>query len=171
MKDDVSALCWSCFCQLRQLRLVRSSLTSDTAKTLVHAFISSSHLDYCNSLLHAVSDGLLKKLQAVQNAAARVVLGPHHAGASSSSLASSPPENQIQAGYECLHGLVPTYLADDCLAVSAIAGKRYLRSARTGLLCEDNDHTRDEEFRGRTPSHLEQFTSCCVNRNSLPSDV
>ena len=73
-KDHVSALCQSCFWQLRQLRLVRSSLTSDTAKTLVHAFISS-RLDYCNSLLYGVGDGLLKKLQAVQNAAARVATG------------------------------------------------------------------------------------------------
>jgi len=74
MKDHISALCWSCFWQLCQLRLVRSSLTSDTAKTLVHAFISSC-LKYCNSLLYSVSDGMLKKLQAVQNAAALVVTG------------------------------------------------------------------------------------------------
>jgi len=32
----------------------------------------SSRLDYCNSLLYGVNDGLLKKLQAVQNAAARM---------------------------------------------------------------------------------------------------
>jgi len=36
--------------------------------------------------------------------------------------------------YKCLRGLAPTYLADDCLAISAIAGKRHLRSARTGTL-------------------------------------
>jgi len=36
--------------------------------------------------------------------------------------------------YNCLHGLAPTYLADDCLAISVIAGKRHLRSARTGML-------------------------------------
>jgi len=50
-----------------------------------------------------------------------------------------PPENQVQAGYDsgtgqCLHGLAPTYLADDCLAISAIAGRRHLWFARTGLL-------------------------------------
>jgi len=46
-KDHVSALCQSCFWQLHQLRLVRSSLTSDTAKTLVHAFISSRLAVWC----------------------------------------------------------------------------------------------------------------------------
>ena len=36
--------------------------------------------------------------------------------------------------YKCLHGLAPTYLVDDCHAISAIAGKRHLRSADTGTL-------------------------------------
>ena len=54
--------------KLRQLRLVRSSLNEESAKTLVHAFVSS-RLDYCNSLLYGVSDELLHKLQVIQNAA------------------------------------------------------------------------------------------------------
>jgi len=50
------------------------SLTEEATKTLVHAFVSS-RLDYCNSLLYGVNDGLLKKLQIVHNAAACVVTG------------------------------------------------------------------------------------------------
>ena len=42
--------------------MVRSSLTFEAAKTLVHAFVSS-RLDYCNSLLYGIGDGLLTKLQ------------------------------------------------------------------------------------------------------------
>ena len=72
MADHVTSLCRSCFFQLRQLRLVRSSLTDDCAKTLIHAFISS-RLDYCNSVLYSVSGQLLRKLQTVQNAAACVM--------------------------------------------------------------------------------------------------
>jgi len=58
-----------------QLRVVRSSLNEESAKTHVHAFVSS-RLDYCNSLLYGVygvSDELLQKLQVIQKAAARVV--------------------------------------------------------------------------------------------------
>ena len=58
MADHVAALSRVCLFQLRQLRLVQSSLTEESAKTLVHTFISS-RLDYCNSLLYSVSDELL----------------------------------------------------------------------------------------------------------------
>ena len=45
----------------------------DSAKTLVHAFISS-RLDYCNSLLVGTADCVIRKLQGVQNAAARLII-------------------------------------------------------------------------------------------------
>ena len=57
-----------------QLRSVTRVLSTETAKTVVHAFISS-RLDYCNSLLFSISDNLLRSLQAVQNAVARLVTG------------------------------------------------------------------------------------------------
>jgi len=58
--------------QLRQLRPLIRSLSFDVAKLLVQAFIST-RLDYCNSLLHGISDNLYRRLQAVQNAAARLI--------------------------------------------------------------------------------------------------
>ena len=33
--------------------------------------------------------------------------------------------------YKCLHGLAPSYLTDDCVLVSSVAGRRPLRSADT----------------------------------------
>ena len=39
---------------------------------LVQAFIAS-RLDYCNAVLHGITDNLLQRLQSVQNAAARLV--------------------------------------------------------------------------------------------------
>ena len=71
MADHVAAVCRSCYYQLRQLRSVARSLS---AEAVVHAFISS-RLDYCNFLLTGVNDGLLRRLQSVQNAAARLVTG------------------------------------------------------------------------------------------------
>ena len=59
---------------------------------------------------------------------------PHHAGALWTSLASSPSENQVQAGDDSLQ--VPTRIGANVLGgwLSAIAGKRHLRSACTGIL-------------------------------------
>ena len=74
MRDHVTATCRSCFFQLRQLRAIRSSLTTDAAKTLAQAFVGG-RLDYCNSLLYGVSEDLLRRLQSVQNAAARFITG------------------------------------------------------------------------------------------------
>jgi len=56
------------------LRPIAQSLSSEAAKTLIQAFISSL-LDYCNLLLLGVSDGLLWKDQSVQNASTRLVTG------------------------------------------------------------------------------------------------
>ena len=33
--------------------------------------------------------------------------------------------------FKCLHGLAPSYLTDDCVLVSSVAGRRPLRSADT----------------------------------------
>jgi len=104
LADHVASLCRSCFFHLRQLRLVRSSLTDDSAKTLVHAFVSS-RLDYCNSVLYSVSGRLLRKLQTVQNAAEKV--RPHHASAERSPLADHGTVCAVQAGADCF--LVPPW--------------------------------------------------------------
>jgi len=52
--------------------LVRSMLTK-ALKTLVQAFIPC-RLDYCNSLFYGIAEGLISRLQSVQNAAALLVL-------------------------------------------------------------------------------------------------
>jgi len=49
---------------------VARSLPEKSAKTLVQAFITR-RLDYCNALLYGISDSLFKRLQSIQNAAAR----------------------------------------------------------------------------------------------------
>jgi len=59
---------------LLQLRPVLRSLTHEAARTLVQAFISS-RLDYCNSLLYGLPHSLTRKVQSVQNAAARLLTG------------------------------------------------------------------------------------------------
>jgi len=47
-------------------------MSSDAVRMLVEAFISC-RLDYRNSLFYGVSDGLMIRLQSVENADARLV--------------------------------------------------------------------------------------------------
>ena len=102
-----------CFYYLRQLRLVRRSLTMDAAHALVRAMIHS-RLDYCNSLLAGLSTGQMSRLQSVLRAAAWLVLGlPGRAPVSAAMhdtlhWLSFPQRVMFKLcllTYKCLHGL------------------------------------------------------------------
>ena len=129
------------FFQLRQLHLIRSYLTMDSAKTLVHAFISV-RLDYCNSLLVGAADCIIQKLQAVQNAAAQLINGTRkfdHITPILRELHLLPVHLRIQykiamLDNKCLRGLAPPYLAELCQPVVELVGRRHLRSAASGKL-------------------------------------
>ena len=69
---QVNSVCKSAFYQLRNIACIRKYLSPKTTELLVHAFVSSK-LDFCNSLLYGVPKHLLRKLQSVQNSAARLV--------------------------------------------------------------------------------------------------
>ncbi|XP_034743250.1 laminin subunit gamma-1 [Etheostoma cragini] len=60
------------FFHLRNIAKIRPSLTPSAAERLIHAFVSS-RLDYCNSLLLGISSTSIKRLQLVQNSAARLI--------------------------------------------------------------------------------------------------
>ena len=74
MKKHVDGIVRSSFYQLRQLWFVRRSLTFHAAPTLEHVLICSG-VDYCNCILLGVSDGVIRKLQTVLFAAARLMTG------------------------------------------------------------------------------------------------
>ena len=148
MSSHVDSVCRSGFFQLRQLRVVRSTLTPDCAKMLVHAFISS-RLDYCNSLLFGVSSDQLRRLQSIQNAAARVISGIRkfdHITPVLRDLHWLPVTHRItyklaMLVHKCLHGKAPSYLADCCIPVGSLSGRRQLRSATTGQLSVPRTNT------------------------------
>ena len=71
----------SCFHQLRQLRSVRKSLSTDARCTVAVAFIAS-HVDYCNGLLYSVSAAVIRRIQMVLMVRRCREISAHH---------SSPP--------------------------------------------------------------------------------
>ena len=78
MRQDnhISLVVKHSFASLRDMDKIRQCLPVDATKTLVHAFIFS-RLDYGNSLLYGLPKKQLKKLQAVQNTAARLITGTY----------------------------------------------------------------------------------------------
>ena len=74
MSDHLDSLYHFCLSKLRQIRLIKCCLLQESVHILVKAFVSC-RLDYCNSLLYGVSQGLLNKVQRLQNAAARLATG------------------------------------------------------------------------------------------------
>ena len=74
MTDHINKACNVAFYHLHNLRRIKKYLSRDSLITLVHAFITS-RLDYCNGLLFGLPKAQIAKLQRVQNAAARLILG------------------------------------------------------------------------------------------------
>lgn len=62
------------FYQLRTLSKVKPYLSFNDLESVIHAFISCK-LDYCNSLYVGLDHSSLRRLQLVQNAAARLLTG------------------------------------------------------------------------------------------------
>src|SRR5664279_129989 len=109
-------------------------MTTDAIKMFAHAFINS-RLDYCNALYHGISDGLMSRLQSVQNAAARLAMGlsrRDHITPALDQLHWLPVRQRVQFKltilvYRSLTGTAPSYLSDDC-KLTADTRTRSLRS-------------------------------------------
>ena len=69
---QVSEICKASYFHILALHHIRSSLTTEAAKTIASAIVRSRH-DYCNSLLAGTSVSNLAHLQLVQNTLARFV--------------------------------------------------------------------------------------------------
>lgn len=141
MSNHIAKLSRSCFFHLRQLRLIRQSLTPEAMNTLVQSFITN-RLDSCNSVLIGVNSQLLQRMQVIQNAAARFITGARrfeHMTPVLRDLHWLPVRQRIKFKtavlvYKCLHGMAPPYLTSYCTPVSAQTGRSNLRSATTGQL-------------------------------------
>jgi len=96
------------------------SLTSEAAKSPINAFISN-RLNYCNSLFYGITDTQLLRLQKMQNAAARLVIGTRrseHITPVLRSLHWLPVRQRVTFKiativHKCLNGHAPAYLSND----------------------------------------------------------
>ena len=117
MEQHIKSVCRSCYGQIRQIGHIRKFLTCDATKMLVNSLVTS-RMDYCNGLLYGVPMTTLKKLQTVQNTAARLIskTARHdHISPVLKDLHWLPVQQRIQfkiltLTFKALHNLAPEYI-------------------------------------------------------------
>ena len=117
--DQIKQVCKSSFYFIRNIAKIRNYLTDSATESVVHAFITSK-LDYCNSLYYGLPKYLLKRLQCIQNSAARLVVQARkfdHVTPVLIKLHWLPVCFRIMFKillmvYKCLHDMAPPYLAN-----------------------------------------------------------
>ena len=169
LSSYISKTVRTCFYQLRKLKSVRRSLPIDAARTLVNAFVVS-RLDYCNSLLAEQPSCQLNRLQAVQNAAARLLIGTSrydHITPALKSLHWLKVRERIiyklcLLVYNAKNGQAPTYIQELCVPVT-VENRPRLRSTSNNNLIKCTAVTKfgDRAFRVAGPNAW----------NALPNDI
>ncbi|XP_070582622.1 LOW QUALITY PROTEIN: uncharacterized protein [Erythrolamprus reginae] len=138
LEKHLSAVARGAFAQVRLVRQLRPYLDRESLLTVTHALITS-RLDYCNALYMGLPLKSVRKLQIVQNAAARAIMGFSkyaHITPTLRSLHWLPISFRSQfkvlvMTYKALHGTGPEYLRDRLLPHES---QRPVRSHRVGLL-------------------------------------
>ena len=117
LEAHVNNICCVSYFHIRNIGQIRSYLSQADIENLVHALISL-RLDQLYTLLYGLPDMLLKKLQRVQNTAARMVTGAKcrdHITPVLTRLHWLPVKQCISfkillLTYKCIHGAAPAYL-------------------------------------------------------------
>ena len=142
MEKFVNGKCQSAMYSFRCISKVRKCLDIDTTRTLIQSLVISK-LDYANSALYAVNTSYLKKLQIVQNPAARVITKVKrrdHITPVLYNLHLLPVEKRLKFKvlmmfFKCLNELVPKYLSG--LLIPYKPGRALLNRQNT-LTCQKN---------------------------------
>ena len=118
MSVHVTKSCGAAFFWLHNIKRVSSFLPRDKLEMVIHAFVTN-RIDYCNSLLYGLPDCELKKVQRVQNAAARLLTSTRkydHITPVLRELHWLPVKYRIQfkillLTFKAIHGMAPDYIS------------------------------------------------------------
>jgi len=140
MRTHVQRTVSGCFAALRQLRQIRNSVPTAAFKSLVVALVIT-RLDYGNGVLIGLPTNLVRRLQSVQNAAARLIFKRRRFDHITDALVTLHwlriPERVVYKiavlTFRVLHWIAPNYLGP-VVRVADLPGRRALRSAGTNRL-------------------------------------
>ena len=111
--------CRTVILNIQKLRHIINVLTPEAARLIVHGMVTS-HLSYANALYYGLSETSIKKLQRVQNMAAKVILGKTKSESSRDCIMALhwlPVQERIEFKiltlvYKCIIWEAPAYLMD-----------------------------------------------------------
>ena len=140
-KHNISQQIRKSMINLRQIRSIRPYLTDAACKLLVYNLVITP-LDYCNPLYYGLPNCDIKRLQKVQNAAAKLILGLRKYDSATGALQQLhwvPIRFRIrskiaQLVFKCLHGLAPTYLSEMIHPKRPRTGLRSAQTSEANLL-------------------------------------
>jgi hypothetical protein len=140
MVEHIAAICKSGYYHLHNIALIRKYLDKDSLTTVIHAFVTS-RLDYSNCLLYGLPKSKLRRLQLLQNSAARLIAGTSRRESITPVLQQLhwlPVEQRIKFKvilfvYKALHGSAPDYIA---ALLQEHRPCRMLRSSESRLLTQ-----------------------------------
>ena len=170
MRSHVQRTVSRCFGALRQLRHIRRSVPTATLQMLVVRLVLS-RLDFGNSALVGISAYLLRRLQSVLHASARLIYRMNRSEHITDALISLhwlrvPERVQFKIAmltYKVLHDTAPRYLGP-LDRVADLPGRRALRSSSSGRLVVPT-------FRLSTVGSRSFNVSAPRTWNELPEDV
>uniref|UniRef100_A0A3B3DKG4 Reverse transcriptase domain-containing protein n=1 Tax=Oryzias melastigma TaxID=30732 RepID=A0A3B3DKG4_ORYME len=145
----IKAVTKSAYYHLKNISRIKDLMSKQDLEKLVHAFIFS-RLDYCNSVFTGLPKKSIRKLQLIQNSAARVLTRTKkvdHISPVLRSLHWLPVCQRIDFKvlllvYKALNGLAPKYMTD---LLTQYVPARPLRSSGSGLLSVPRVRTKHGE--------------------------
>jgi len=131
----------TCFAVLRQLRSIRRSVSRPVVQSLVTSLVLS-RLDYGNATLAGIPQHLLRRLQSVMNAVARLIYSSSrfdHITLLLRQLHWLKAKARIDFKlavlvFKCAHGSAPPYLVDELSRPADPLARCRLRSAWSSIL-------------------------------------
>ena len=145
LNQHIAKTCRSIYMNIRKIKRIKSYLSYFAIRTLIqHTVIV--RLDYCNSLYNGLNMNILKKLQLVQNCAARLISGiprREHISETLKELHWLPISKRCQfkllvMTYKSLHGNLPSYV---CEMLNWYHPTRNLRSSAFPSLVPNRNKT------------------------------
>ena len=117
--EHVTQTTAECLCKLVQINRIKHLLDKETLLLLINAFVFSK-LFYCSTVWSNTSKSNVRKLQRVQNFAARIIFGFRkfdHISQGIKSLKWLPVKGRLSLNdaimmYKCINKLAPDFLAD-----------------------------------------------------------